>query len=161
MRWQYDSSVGDFSSIECFREMDQILQINDGRAEVSARTGEKGSILILEDLIVRKDDEKRVIKKNLKELEMMIKDTQKVSRILAKYDDEVSFMPLLGAVFSTWCDMHEIVLSERWKLLKKLMEVQDTVNMMTDVNITNGFPGMEGFYDIEANLVVCDDEEKK
>ena len=108
-----------------------------------------------------KDDEKRVIKKNLKELEMMIKDTQKVSRILAKYDDEVSFMPLLGAVFSTWCDMHEIVLSERWKLLKKLMEVQDTVNMMTDINITNGFPGMEGFYNIEANLVVCDDEEKK
>ena len=43
--------------------MDQILQINDGRAKVSARTGEKGSILILEDLIVRKDDEKRVIKK--------------------------------------------------------------------------------------------------
>ena len=82
--------------------MDQILQINDGRAEVSAWTREKGSILILEDLIVRKDDEKRVIKKNLKELEMMIKDTQKVSRILAKYDDEVSFMPLLGAVFSTW-----------------------------------------------------------
>ena len=110
---------------------------------------------------MRKDDEKRVIKKNLKELEMMIKDTQKVSRILAKYDDEVSVMPLLGAVFSTWCDMHEIVLSERWKLLKKLMEVQDTVNMMTDVNITNGFPGMEGFYNIEANLVVCDEEEKK
>ncbi len=141
--------------------MDQILQIKGGRAEVSARSGEKGSILILEDIIVRKDDEKRVIKKNLKELEMMIKDTQKVSRILAKYDDEVSFMPLLGAVFSTWCDMHEIVLSERWKLLKKLMEVQDTVNMMTDINITNGFPGMEGFYNIEANLVVCDDEEKK
>ena len=141
--------------------MDQILQINGGRAGGSARSGEKGSIWILEDIIVRKDDEKRVIKKNLKELEMMIKDTQKVSRILAKYDDEVSFMPLLGAVFSTWCDMHEIVLSERWKLLKKLMEVQDTVNMMTDVNITNGFPGMEGFYDIEANLVVCDDEEKK
>lgn len=161
MRWQYDSSVGDFSSIECFREMDQILQINDGRAEVSARTREKGSFLILEDNVVRKDDEKRVIKRNLKELEMMIKDTQKVSRILAKYDDEVSFMPLLGAVFSTWCDMHEIVLSERWKLLKKLMEVQDTVNMMTDINITNGFPGMEGFYNIEANLVVCDDEEKK
>lgn len=161
MRWQYDSSVGDFSSIECFREMDQILQINDGRAEVSARTREKGSFLILEDNVVRKDDEKRVIKRNLKELEMMIKDTQKVSRILAKYDDEVSFMPLLGAVFSTWCDMHEIVLSERWKLLKKLMEVQDTVNMMTDINITNGFQGMEGFYNIEANLVVCDDEEKK
>ena len=110
---------------------------------------------------MRKKKKKRVIKKNLKELEMMIKDTQKVSRILAKYDDEVSFMPLLGAVFSTWCDMHEIVLSERWKLLKKLMEVQDTVNMMTDINITNGFPGMEGFYNIEANLVVCDDEEKK
>lgn len=161
MRWQYDSSVGDFSSIKCFREMDQILQINDGRAEVSARTGEKGSILILEDNVVRKNDEKKELKKNLKELEMMIKDTQKVSRILAKYDDEVSFMPLLGAVFSTWCDMHEIVLSERWKLLKKLMELQDTVNMMTDVNITNGFPGMEGFYNIEANLVVCDDKEKK
>ena len=44
MRWQYDSSVGYLSNIECFREMDQILQINDGRAEVSARTGEKGSI---------------------------------------------------------------------------------------------------------------------
>ena len=141
--------------------MDQILQIQGGRAGVSARSTDEGSILILEDIIVRKDDEKRVIKKNLKELEMMIKDTQKVSRILAKYDDEVSFMPLLGAVFSTWCDMHEIVLSERWKLLKKLMEVQDTVNMMTDINITNGFPGMEGFYNIEANLVVCDDEEKK
>ena len=141
--------------------MDQILQIKGGRAGGSARSTDEGSILILEDIIVRKDDEKRVIKKNLKELEMMIKDTQKVSRILAKYDDEVSFMPLLGAVFSTWCDMHEIVLSERWKLLKKLMEVQDTVNMMTDVNITNGFPGMEGFYNIEANLVVCDDEEKK
>lgn len=141
--------------------MGKNLQITDGRAERSARSNDEGSILILEDIIVRKDDEKRVIKKNLKELEMMIKDTQKVSRILAKYDDEVSFMPLLGAVFSTWCDMHEIVLSERWKLLKKLMEVQDTVNMMTDVNITNGFPGMEGFYNIEANLVVCDDEEKK
>lgn len=141
--------------------MDQIIQIKGGRAENLPDPGEKGSILILEDIIVRKDDEKRVIKKNLKELEMMIKDTQKVSRILAKYDDEVSFMPLLGAVFSTWCDMHEIVLSERWKLLKKLMEVQDTVNMMTDINITNGFPGMEGFYNIEANLVVCDNEEKK
>ena len=141
--------------------MDQILQIKGGRAGGSARSSDEGSILILEDIIVRKDDGKRVIKKNLKELEMMIKDTQKVSRILAKYDDEVSFMPLLGAVFSTWCDMHEIVLSERWKLLKKLMEVQDTVNMMTDINITNGFPGMEGFYNIEANLVVCDDEEKK
>ena len=141
--------------------MGEDIQIKDGRAEESARSRDEGSILILEDIIVRKDDEKRVIKKNLKELEMMIKDTQKVSRILAKYDDEVSFMPLLGAVFSTWCDMHEIVLSERWKLLKKLMEVQDTVNMMTDVNITNGFPGMEGFYNIEANLVVCDDEEKK
>ena len=141
--------------------MGKNLQITDGRAERSARSTDEGSILILEDIIVRKDDEKRVIKKNLKELEMMIKDTQKVSRILAKYDDEVSFMPLLGAVFSTWCDMHEIVLSERWKLLKKLMEVQETVNMMTDINITNGFPGMEGFYNIEANLVVCDDEEKK
>ena len=141
--------------------MGEDIQIKDGRAEESARSQDKGSILILEDSIVRKDDEKRIIKKNLKELEMMIKDTQKVSRILAKYDDEVSFMPLLGAVFSTWCDMHEIVLSERWKLLKKLMEVQDTVNMMTDINITNGFPGMEGFYNIEANLVVCDDEEKK
>ena len=141
--------------------MGEDIQIKDGRAEESARSRDEGSILILEDSIVRKDDEKRIIKKNLKELEMMIKDTQKVSRILAKYDDEVSFMPLLGAVFSTWCDMHEIVLSERWKLLKKLMEVQDTVNMMTDINITNGFPGMEGFYNIEANLVVCDDEEKK
>ena len=110
---------------------------------------------------MRKDDEKRAIKKNLKELEMMIKDTQKVSRILAKYNDEVSFMPLLGAVFSTWCDMHEIVLSERWKLLKKLMELQEGVTMMTDVNITNGFPGMEGLLEIDANLVVSDDDEKK
>ncbi len=32
MRWQYDSSVGYLSNIECFREMDQILQIKGGRA---------------------------------------------------------------------------------------------------------------------------------
>lgn len=36
MRWQYDSSVGYLSNIECFREMDQILQIKGGRAGGSA-----------------------------------------------------------------------------------------------------------------------------
>lgn len=161
MRWQYDSSVGDFSSIECFREMDQILQINDGRAEVSARTRVKGSFLILEDNVVRKNDEKKELKKNLKTLEMLMNDAVKVSRILRKYNEESAFMSVLGAAFSTWCDERELVLSERWQLLKKLMELQEGVTMRTDVNITNGFPGMEGFYEIDANLVVTDDDEKK
>ena len=110
---------------------------------------------------MRKDDEKRIIKKNLKTLDSIMNDAVKVSKVLQKYDEESAVMSVIGAAFTTWCDMHELVLSERWQLLKQLMELQDRVNMVTDVNVTNGFPGMTKLMEIDADIVVSDDGKEK
>ena len=109
---------------------------------------------------MRKDDEKRIIKKNLKALDALLNDAVKVTRVVDKYDEEAAVMSILGAAFSTWCDARELDRRERWELLRRLMELQEQVPML-DVNVTNGFPGMEAFYEIDADLVVHDDDEKK
>lgn len=107
-----------------------------------------------------KNNEKRIIRQNYKTLDKLMNDAVKVTRVVAKYDEESAVMSILGAAFSTWCDMHELVLSERWKLLRKLMEMQDRVPMM-DVRVTNGFPGMTKLLEIDADIVVSDDGKEK
>ena len=109
---------------------------------------------------MRKDDEKRIIKKNLKTLDSIMKDAVKVTRVLDKYDEESAVMSILGAAFTTWCDARELDRRERWELLRRLMELQEQVPML-DVNVTNGFPGMTKLMEIDADLVIHDDDEKK
>ena len=107
-----------------------------------------------------KNNEKRIIRQNYKTLDKLMNDAVKVTRVVAKYEEEAAVMSILGAAFSTWCDMHELVLSERWKLLRKLMEMQERVPMM-DVRVTNGFPGMTKLLEIDADIVVSDDGKEK
>ena len=109
---------------------------------------------------MRKDDEKRIIKKNLKALDALMNDAVKVTRVVDKYDEEAAVMSILGAAFSTWCDARELDRRERWELLRKLMELQEQVPML-DVNVTNGFPGMIKLMEIDADIVVSDDGKEK
>ena len=85
----------------------------------------KGSFYILEDTFVKIDDEKRIGRKNLKELDRVMNDAVKVSRMLSKYDESSVIMSILGAAFSTWCDAHELTLAERQSLLRRLVELQE------------------------------------
>ena len=74
---------------------------------------------------MKKDDEKKTIYMNFKELDRVMNDAVKVSRKLLKYDESSEIMSILGAAFSTWCDAHELTLSERKSLLRKLIELQE------------------------------------
>ena len=50
-----------------------------------------------------------------------------VSRMTLHYDHEGEIMSILGAVFSTWCDAHEVPLEDRKRMLRRLLELQDEV----------------------------------
>ncbi len=54
-------------------------------------------------------------------------DSVRITRVLLKHDEEELAMSILGAAFSTWCDVHEVPLSERKQMLKKLVDLQDVV----------------------------------
>lgn len=51
-------------------------------------------------------------------------DAVVVSRMLLHYDHEAEIMSVIGAVFSTWCDAHEVPLDDRKRLLRRLLELQ-------------------------------------
>ena len=72
---------------------------------------------------MKKDDEEKNLRKNFNALNKVMKDAVKISRMLSKYDESSEFMSILGATFSTWCDAHELALSERKALLKRMMEL--------------------------------------
>ena len=72
---------------------------------------------------MKKYDEKKIARKSFKELDRVMKDAVKISRMLSKYDESSEFMSILGATFSTWCDAHELALTERKALLKSMMEL--------------------------------------
>ena len=60
-------------------------------------------------------------------LETIQNDSVVVSRLLLKYDSEGEIMSVLGAVFSTWCDAHEVPLGDRKRMLRRLLELQGHV----------------------------------
>lgn len=60
-------------------------------------------------------------------LETIQNDSVVVSRLLLKYDSEGEIMSVLGAVFSTWCDAHEVPLDDRKRMLRRLLELQGQV----------------------------------
>ena len=60
-------------------------------------------------------------------LETIQNDNVVVSRLLLKYDSEGEIMSVLGAVFSTWCDAHEVPLDDRKRMLRRLLELQGQV----------------------------------
>ena len=74
---------------------------------------------------MEKDDEKKNARKSFKALDRLMNDAVKVSRMLMKYDESSEIMSILGAAFSTWCDAHELTLSERKALLERMIELQE------------------------------------
>ena len=60
-------------------------------------------------------------------LETIQNDSVVVSRLLLKYDSEGEIMSVLGAVFSTWCDAYKVPLSDRKRMLRRLLELQGNV----------------------------------
>ena len=54
-------------------------------------------------------------------------DSVRITKVLLKHDEEALAMSILGAAFSSWCDVHEVPLSERKQMLKKLVDLQDVV----------------------------------
>lgn len=60
-------------------------------------------------------------------LETIQNDSLVVSRLLLKYDREAEIMSVLGTVFSTWCDVHDVPLDDRKRMLRRLLELQGQV----------------------------------
>ncbi len=75
-------------------------------------------------------DEQRLMEK----LQNVQNDAVAISHMVLNYDHEAEMMSIIGAAFSTWCDVHQVSLHDRKLLLHRLIKLQDNPDNLNHEN---------------------------